>query len=193
MRNRPVTATPDHAAQDRPSPPNRQTSAIPPAAPALMRQRLAVTPPERYRRRLWCQARVSPPSTVRRQDRLIASAQLTPYIRTRRQVYTLAGRQWQQSNVSVPSLSRRAERADVPPTIATTCHHRRPISMLLFAWLIFDFPEHATRQPGVFCALISAAITAFSVADYRPLRGAPWFPPIKPSEPARAGSRADSR
>jgi drug/metabolite transporter (DMT)-like permease len=67
------------------------------------------------------------------------------------------------------------------------------ISMLLFAWLIFDFPEHATRQPGVFCALISAAITAFSVADYRPLRGAPWFPPIKPSEPARAGSRADSR
>jgi hypothetical protein len=67
-------------------------------------------------------------------------------------------------------------------------------SMLLLAWLIpFDFPEHATRQPGVFGALISAAITAFSVADYRPLRGAPWFPPIKTSEPARAGSRADSR
>ena len=67
-------------------------------------------------------------------------------------------------------------------------------SMLLLAWLIpFDFPEHATRQPGVYCALISAAATAFAVADYRPLRGAPWFPPIKPSEPARAGSRADSR
>ncbi|MDT5350065.1 MAG: hypothetical protein QOH91_3352 [Mycobacterium sp.] len=60
------------------------------------------------------------------------------------------------------------------------------VSMLLFAWLIFDFPEHASRQPGVFCALISAAITAFSVADYRPLRGAPWFPPIKTSEPTRA-------
>jgi len=60
-------------------------------------------------------------------------------------------------------------------------------SMLLLAWLIpFDFPEHATRQPGVFCALISAAATAFSVADYRPLRGAPWFPPIKTSEPTRA-------
>jgi drug/metabolite transporter (DMT)-like permease len=59
-------------------------------------------------------------------------------------------------------------------------------AMLLLAWLIFDFPEHATRQPGVFCALISAAITAFSVADYRPLRGAPWFPPIKTSEPTRA-------
>jgi hypothetical protein len=56
-------------------------------------------------------------------------------------------------------------------------------SMLLLAWLIpFDFPDHATRQPGVFGALISAAATAFAVADYRPLRGAPWFPPIKTSE-----------
>jgi hypothetical protein len=60
-------------------------------------------------------------------------------------------------------------------------------SMLLFAWLILDFPEHATRQPGVFCALIAAAVTAFSVADYRPLRGALWFPPTKSSEPTHAG------
>jgi hypothetical protein len=60
-------------------------------------------------------------------------------------------------------------------------------SMLLLAWLIpFDFPEHATRQPGVFGALISAAATAFAVVDYRPLRGAPWFPLIKTSEPTRA-------
>jgi hypothetical protein len=59
-------------------------------------------------------------------------------------------------------------------------------SMLLLVWLIpFDFPEHATRQPGVFVALISAAATAFAVADYRPLRGAPWFPPVKTSEPTR--------
>jgi hypothetical protein len=63
-------------------------------------------------------------------------------------------------------------------------------SMLLLAWLIpFDFPEHATRQPGVFVALISAAATAFAVADYRPLRGAPWFPPIKTSEPTGASIR----
>jgi hypothetical protein len=62
-------------------------------------------------------------------------------------------------------------------------------AMLLFAWLIFDFPEHATRQPGVFVALTAAAITAFSVADYRPLRGAPWFVPIKTSEPTHAGIR----
>jgi len=58
-------------------------------------------------------------------------------------------------------------------------------SMLLLAWLILDFPEHATRQPGVFAALIATAATAFAVADYRPLRGAPWFPPIKTGEPAR--------
>jgi hypothetical protein len=61
-------------------------------------------------------------------------------------------------------------------------------AMLLLAWLIpFDFPEHATRQPGVFGALISAAATAFAVADYRPLRGAPWFPEIKTGEPTHAG------
>jgi hypothetical protein len=110
MRNRAVTATPDHAAQDRPSPPDRQTSAIPPAGPALMRQRLAVTPPERYRTRLWCQARVSPPSTVRRQDRSIASAHSLP-------IYVLGGEyipsplvQWLQSNVSAPA--GRLARAD---------------------------------------------------------------------------------
>ena len=56
-------------------------------------------------------------------------------------------------------------------------------STLLLAWLIaFDFPGQATRQAGVFVALISAAATAFAVADYRPLRGAPWFPPIKTGE-----------
>jgi hypothetical protein len=59
-------------------------------------------------------------------------------------------------------------------------------AMVLLAWLIFDFLDHATRQLGVFAALISAAITAFTVADYRPLRGAPWFQPVKPSEPTRA-------
>jgi len=59
-------------------------------------------------------------------------------------------------------------------------------AMLLFAWLIIDFPERATRQPGVFVALIAAAITAFAVADYRPLRGAPWFARIQTSEPTRA-------
>ncbi|OBF60185.1 hypothetical protein A5787_19375 [Mycobacterium sp. 852002-50816_SCH5313054-b] len=57
-------------------------------------------------------------------------------------------------------------------------------SMLLLAWLIpLGFPEHASRQPGAFLALISAAATAFAVADYRPLRGAPWFPSMTTGEP----------
>jgi hypothetical protein len=52
-------------------------------------------------------------------------------------------------------------------------------SMLLLVWLIpFDFPEYATRRPGAFVALVAAAATAFAVADYRPLRGAPWFPRV---------------
>jgi len=59
-------------------------------------------------------------------------------------------------------------------------------SMLLLAWLIpFDFPEHAARQPGIFGALISATATAFAVADYRPLRGAPWFPLMKTGKSTR--------
>jgi predicted membrane channel-forming protein YqfA (hemolysin III family) len=58
---------------------------------------------------------------------------------------------------------------------------------VLLAWLVLaDFPEHATRLPGVFVALISAAATAFAVADYRPFRGAPMFSPITTSEPTRA-------
>lgn len=61
-------------------------------------------------------------------------------------------------------------------------------SMLLLAWLIpFDFPEHASRQPGVFVALISATATAFAVADYRPLRGAPWFPSITGGHATKSG------
>jgi len=52
------------------------------------------------------------------------------------------------------------------------------VAMVLFGWLIVDFPPDAVRRPGVFCALAAAAVTAFAVADYGPLRGAPWFPPL---------------
>ncbi|MFI5508343.1 hypothetical protein ACIA48_12800 [Mycobacterium sp. NPDC051804] len=62
------------------------------------------------------------------------------------------------------------------------------VGMLLFAWLIVDFPDGATRQPGVYVALIATAVTAFAVADYRPLRGAPWFPAIDSGRPARQAS-----
>lgn len=59
-------------------------------------------------------------------------------------------------------------------------------AIVLLVWLIFDFPEHTRRQPGVYGALIVATITGLAVADYRPLRGAPWFSPIKTGEPAHA-------
>jgi heme A synthase len=57
------------------------------------------------------------------------------------------------------------------------------IAILLAAWLLVDFPDDATRQPGVYCALVLAAVISFPIADYRPLRGGPWFPPADTSEP----------
>jgi hypothetical protein len=79
-----------------------------------------------------------------------------------------------------------AVRPDVSLTGATDWHN--VTATLVMAWLIFvDFPEHLTRQPGVFVALISAAATAFAVADYRAMRRAQtMFPPIKTSEPRTA-------
>ncbi len=65
---------------------------------------------------------------------------------------------------------------------------------VVLAWLIFgDFPEHASREPGVVLALISAGATAFAVADYRPLRGAPLFPRVvdQRSSSHRSKSRSE--
>ncbi|CDP82212.1 MULTISPECIES: hypothetical protein [Mycolicibacterium] len=51
------------------------------------------------------------------------------------------------------------------------------ITTVTLAWLLFyDFPAHASHQPALILALISAAAAAFAAADYRPLRGAPLFP-----------------
>jgi hypothetical protein len=51
------------------------------------------------------------------------------------------------------------------------------VSTVLLAWLvIFDFPEGASREIGVFLALIGAMAVAGGAGDYAPLRGAPWFP-----------------
>lgn len=51
------------------------------------------------------------------------------------------------------------------------------ITTATLAWLLFySLPPHAIRQPALILALISAAAAAFAAADYRPLRGAPWFP-----------------
>jgi hypothetical protein len=51
------------------------------------------------------------------------------------------------------------------------------ITTVTLAWLLFyDFPAHASPQPALILALVSAAAAAFAAADYRPLRGAPLFP-----------------
>lgn len=57
------------------------------------------------------------------------------------------------------------------------------VSTVLIAWLIlFDFPQGASREVGVFLALISAMVVAGGAGDYGTLRGAPLFPPSRGSE-----------
>jgi len=75
-------------------------------------------------------------------------------------------------------------RADVSLIGATDLLNTTAI--VLLAWLTFDFPEHADRQVGVYCALALVTITGLAVADYRPLRGAPWFAPVDTGKPAGA-------
>jgi membrane-bound metal-dependent hydrolase YbcI (DUF457 family) len=54
------------------------------------------------------------------------------------------------------------------------------VATILIAWLIlFDFPEGASREIGVFLALAAAMAVAGGAGDYSTLRGAPLFPPIK--------------
>ena len=50
---------------------------------------------------------------------------------------------------------------------------------ILLAWLIlFDFPTGASREVGVFLALLAAIAVAGGAGDYSTLRGAPLFPRI---------------
>ena len=51
------------------------------------------------------------------------------------------------------------------------------VSTILLAWLvIFDFPDGASREIGVYLALIAAMAVAGGAGDYATLRGAPAFP-----------------
>jgi hypothetical protein len=51
------------------------------------------------------------------------------------------------------------------------------VATLLILWLIlFDFPAGASREIGVFLALVAAITIACGVGDYRVLRGGPLFP-----------------
>ena len=53
------------------------------------------------------------------------------------------------------------------------------VAIVLIGWLlIFDFPVGADREIGAFLALIGAVTIAAGAGDYRPLRGAPWFPRV---------------
>ena len=55
------------------------------------------------------------------------------------------------------------------------------VATVLLAWLVvFDFPEGAGREIGVFLALIGAMAVAGGAGDYATLRGAPLFPKTTP-------------
>jgi hypothetical protein len=61
------------------------------------------------------------------------------------------------------------------------------VTTVLLAWLvIFDFPEGASREIGVFLALIGAMAVAGGAGDYATLRGAPLFPKTGPEADPRA-------
>lgn len=50
------------------------------------------------------------------------------------------------------------------------------VSTLLLAWLIFfDFPEGAGREPGVYLALLGAAVIAAGAGDYESARRGELF------------------
>ena len=61
------------------------------------------------------------------------------------------------------------------------------VATALLAWLvIFDFPKSASREIGVFLALIGAMAVACGAGDYATLRGAPLFPRTGPAAGPRA-------
>ena len=57
------------------------------------------------------------------------------------------------------------------------------VATILLAWLVlFDFPEGAGREIGVYLALISAIAVMGGAGDYGTLRGEPLFPPTDGDE-----------
>jgi xanthine/uracil permease len=73
---------------------------------------------------------------------------------------------WKRYGLFRPDMSMNAA-ADLLGVVAT---------ILLTRLIIFNFPSGATREIGVFLALLAAVAIAAGVGDYSPLRGAPWFP-----------------
>jgi hypothetical protein len=57
------------------------------------------------------------------------------------------------------------------------------VATIVLAWLIlFDFPPGASREAGVYVALVAAIAVAGGAGDYSTLRGAPLFPRIDGDE-----------
>ena len=62
------------------------------------------------------------------------------------------------------------------------------VATVLLTWLIiFDFPEGASREIGVFLALIAAIAIVGGAGDYRVLRGGSWFPRTSEDDGRGAG------
>jgi hypothetical protein len=79
---------------------------------------------------------------------------------------------WERYGLFRPDLSMKGA-ADLLGVVTT----------ILLIWLIlFDFPPGASREVGVFLALLAAIAIAGGVGDYSPLRGAPLFPRIDADE-----------
>lgn len=54
------------------------------------------------------------------------------------------------------------------------------LSTLLLAWfLLFDFPDGASRDVGAYLALVAAIVIMSGAGDYSTLRGAPAFPKLR--------------
>lgn len=56
------------------------------------------------------------------------------------------------------------------------------VATILIIYLLLDFPSNASREIGVFLALVATTAIAGGAGDYSTLRGAPLFPRIDASE-----------
>jgi hypothetical protein len=56
------------------------------------------------------------------------------------------------------------------------------VATIVVAYFLFDFPSGASREIGVFLALVATIAIAGGAGDYSTLRGAPLFPRIDEGE-----------
>jgi drug/metabolite transporter (DMT)-like permease len=56
------------------------------------------------------------------------------------------------------------------------------VATIVVAYFLFDFPPGASREIGVFLALVATIAIAGGAGDYSTLRGAPLFPRVDADE-----------